>query len=97
MKRFSDFAEEARPLDGEKISIAKVIGREIVLIGYKVVTSKYKESNSPECLTLQFELDEERRILFTGSKILIEQMEKYGDEIPFSTVIKKIDKYYTFA
>ncbi len=97
MKRFSDFAEEARPLDGEKIKIEKVLDREIAIIGYKIGDSKYKESNSPRCLTLQFEFNKERRVLFSGSGVLIEQIEKYGDEIPFLTTIQKIDKYYTFT
>lgn len=97
MKRFSDFAEEIKPLDGEKIKIVEVLDREIAVIGYKIGDSKYKNSNSPRCLTLQFEFDGERRILFSGSGILIEQIEKYGNEIPFLTTIRKIDKYYTFT
>jgi len=32
-----------------------------------------------------------------GSKVLAEQLEKYKDNIPFYTQIKKIDKYYTFT
>jgi hypothetical protein len=54
-KRFSDFAEEASPMDGN------------------------------------------RYVLFTGSSVLIEQMEKYKDEVPFLTTIKKVDRYYTFS
>jgi len=47
---------------------------------------------------VQFEIDGgEKRVFFTGSDILIEQMEKYGSEIPFLTTIKKIDRYYTFT
>jgi len=36
-------------------------------------------------------------VLFTGSDVLIEQMEKYGDQIPFAATIKKIDRYYTLS
>jgi len=28
---------------------------------------------------------------------LIRQMEKYGHEVPFLTMIKKVNRYYTFA
>lgn len=47
--------------------------------------------------SLQFELDGDRRVLFTGSDVLIEQVETYGDQIPFAATIKKIDRYYTLS
>ncbi len=97
MKRFSDFAEDAKLLDGDKIKIGRVIGKEIRIIGHKIKKSKYKDSNSERYLTLQFELDGERRVLFTGSGILIEQMEKHSKEIPFVATIQKIDKFYTLT
>ena len=97
MKRFSDFAEEAKPLDGEKVKIKDILDKEIAIIGYRVATSKFRGSNSSQCLTLPFELEWERRVLFTGSGVLIEQIEKYGDQIPFLATIRKIDKYYTLT
>lgn len=38
-----------------------------------------------------------KEIIFTGSDVLIEQLEKYRHEIPFKTVIKKINRYYTLS
>jgi len=29
--------------------------------------------------------------------VLIDQLEKYGNEIPFTATIKKIDRYYTLS
>lgn len=40
--------------------------------------------------------DGQHRVIFTGSDVLIEQMEKYGAEVPFAT-IKKIYRYYTLS
>ena len=97
MKQFSDFAEEDNPLDGDKIKIERVLNREIKIIGYNIKTSKYKESNSRNCMTLQFEISGDKRIIFTGSGVLIDQMKKYGDEMPFMATIRKIDKYYTLS
>jgi hypothetical protein len=97
VKRFSDFAKEESPLDGEKIPIIQLLNREIVVTGFKVRASKYGKNKSGKCLTLQVEIDGGRRVLFTGSDILIDQMSKYGDHIPFTTTIKKIDKYYTLS
>lgn len=96
-KRFSDFATEPEILDGEKISIERVLNREIEIIGHKVSTSKYSKNKSGKCLTLQFILDGERRVLFTGSDVLIDQMAKYGAQVPFISAIKKVDKYYTLS
>lgn len=97
MKKFSDFARDALPIDGSKMKIEEVLNREISVIGFKIDESKYNRSNSPKCLKLQFELDGERHVLFTGSTILCEQIQKYQEEIPFVATIKKIDKYYSFS
>ena len=48
-------------------------------------------------MTLQFKLNREEKILFTGSKVLMNQIEKYKDELPFIAIIKKINKFYTFT
>lgn len=95
MKRFSDFAEE-QTLDGDKVKLDDVLNKEIVVTGYVVTKSKYKSSGDMY-LKLQFEVDGARYILFTGSNVLINQIERYHDEIPFITTIKKVDKFYTFS
>lgn len=96
-KRFSDFAQEVKPMDGAKLKIDDVINREILIIGCKIKESKYSRTNSSNCLTIQFVMDSERYVVFTGSSVLIEQMEKYQHEIPFLATIKKIDRYYTLS
>lgn len=95
-KRFSDFAEEATPLDGDKVKIESILNREILVIGFKVTHSKYKE-NSLQCMTLQFDIDNSRKVVFTGSSVMIEQVQRYKDQIPFYTTIKKIDRYYSLT
>ena len=94
MKRFADFAEEHRPLEGDKIKIDNILNQEIEVTGYSIKQSKYKES---DYLTLQFKINGNLNILFTGSGVLINQLEKYENEIPFVTEIKKINKYYTLT
>lgn len=96
-KRFSDFAQEEGPLDGEKTKLDSILNLEIVITGYKVKQSKYGSSNSGQCLTVQFEHDGVRKIFFTGSEVLMQQFEKYGKEIPFAATIKRIDRYYTLS
>jgi len=98
LKRFSDFAaDEINTLTGDKIKIEEILGKEIVVIGYKITDSKYQRKDNDKVLTLQFKLDGENRILFTGSNVLMEQIGKYKDEIPFLTKIEKVNKFYTFT
>lgn len=96
-KRFADFAEEATPLDGDKIKIEQILDQEVLVIGCNIRRSKYEKNRSGKCLLMQMEIDGEHRVLFTGSDVLIEQMEKYGEQIPFVATIKKIDRFYTLS
>jgi len=96
-KKFSDFADEPELLEGDKVKIQDILNKEILITGHKIRESKFEKSNNSKCLTLQFDTNDEKHILFTGSSVLIDQIEKYKGEIPFLTTIKKIDKYYTFT
>ena len=94
MKKFSDFATGDASLTGDKTKLDDILEKEIVIKGYKVGSSKYNEG---EVLTLQFELEKKEYIIFTGSSVLIKQIEKYKEEIPFTTKVEKINKFYTFS
>lgn len=48
-------------------------------------------------MTLQFKLNDRKHIIFTGSDVLIGQVEKYESEIPFLATIVKINRYYTLT
>ncbi len=94
MKSFSDFCDEIKPLEGDKMRLDDAINIALVVTGHKIVQSKFKEA---KCLHLEVEIDGVKRVIFTGSTILIEQIEKYHSEIPFSTTIIKNKRYYTFT
>lgn len=95
--RFSDFAEEETALPGEKLKIEDVIGKEIIITGYRITKSKYQKRDAEECLKLQFAINSTTYVLFTGSNVLIEQIKKYQDHIPFCTIIQSVDKFFTFS
>lgn len=98
MKRFADFAEPPNILDGDKIRIDDVINQELTVTGCRFTSTKYGEKNkSGKCLTLQVVLDGQKRVVFTGSDVMIDQMTKYENEIPFAATIKKINRYYTLT
>lgn len=96
-KRFNEFSKESIPLEGDKIRLEDILNQEILVMDYSVKTSRFNKNNNSKCLTLQFELGEKRYVLFTGSNVLIDQTERYKEELPFLTTIKKIDRYYTFS
>ncbi len=94
MERFSDFADD-KILDGEKIRIGDILGKEIAVLDYKIRNSRYEKGNG-NYLIIQVELDREKRVIFTGSCILFAQLEKYKDKLPFVAEIIKNGTYYTF-
>lgn len=93
MHKFSDFAKETS-LEGDKIGISSILNKEITVTKYRVMKSKHTDG---DCLELQIELDGRKRVLFTGSSVLLSQAKEYESEMPFLTTIKKIDKYYSFT
>lgn len=96
MKRFSDIAKE-QILDGEKIRIDDIINTEITILKYAIKESRYSKNESGDYLTIQFELNGKKQVVFTGSDVLIEQMKQYGDQLPFVSTIRKINRYYSLT
>jgi len=72
----------------------EILGKELLIIAFRTKKSKFKESNYT---TIQFKLGDRLHIVFTGSEVLMNQLEKYKDKIPFYTKIIKPGKYYTFT
>ena len=79
-----------------EVKLDDILGKEIIVTGFNVNKSKY-HNNSGNCLKLQFEHDGTKHVLFTGSNVLINQIERYQSEIPFISTIIKVDKFYTFS
>lgn len=96
MQKFSDFAKDQHQVEGDKISIEEVINKEIVVTSFRVQKSKYNVGDGT-LLTLQLEVDGEKRIVFTGSTVLKSQVQTYKDKLPFIATIKKINKYLSFT
>lgn len=90
----SEIADE-KPFEGDKIPIADVLNKEIIVHSYRISQSKKKEGT--QYITLQIEIEGQRRVIFTGSEVIFDLSKKYADKMPFSTVIKKINKFYTFT
>lgn len=93
MNKFGEFAAN-EIFDGDKISIGEVLDKEIIVKNFKVSGSKYKNN---DCLTLHVTIDGENRVIFTGSSVLLDQVQQHKDKLPFVSTIKKFNKYYTFT
>ncbi|MBC8522181.1 MAG: hypothetical protein H8D26_09405 [Methanomicrobia archaeon] len=93
-QRFSDFTEEEVPLEGKKRKIEEILNIEILITGFRIGKSKYKDK---DYLTLQYENGKEKYITFTGSEVLIKQTQKYAEKMPFYVTIRKVNNYYTMT
>lgn len=95
--RFSEFATDEMMLNGTKLSIESIIGKSIIVLSYRISTSKFNDSRTGRYLTIQFILNNETYVVFTGSAVLADQCKKYNDRMPFCTTIQKVNKHYTFT
>lgn len=77
---------------GEKISMSRILNRPVVVHKYKIEDSKH---NKGKCLYLQLTVDDVRRLLFTSSGVLIDQILKAKTEdFPFiTTIVEENDRY----
>lgn len=102
MNKFSEFADTTVSpiMDGKKVPLDDILEKEISVLRYRIKKTKYAEAKNPDCLTVQFaypEDDDTHFVFFSGSSVLMQQLEKYKDKLPFTATIKKIGKYFTFT
>lgn len=98
MNSFKDFGINVEStFCGEKIKISKILNKLVIVKDYKIDESKFEKSNNDKCLCLQIEVEGENRILFSGSKILISQIQKINKSmLPFTTMIVKENEHFEF-
>jgi hypothetical protein len=98
MNNFKDFDIKPKisSFTGDKISVSRLFNKKIKVLDYKIEPSKQKEGT--KLLTLQIEKSGEKRVVFTGSTILIQMIEKVPEnKFPFETTIKGDNDYYEFT
>ena len=101
MKKFSDFVDpNDGPLQGEKVKIKDMLGKELIFTNFSIKDSKFSKNKSGKYLTIQFKEKEnsnELFVIFTGSDVLIDQFQKYEKELPFQAKLSTTEKYYTLG
>jgi len=102
MNKFSEFADlSVSPvMDGKKVKLDDILDIEIIILRYRIKKSKFNEAKNSDCLTVQFAHPKDEKthfVFFSGSGVLMEQIDKYADKLPFTATIKKVGKYFTFS
>lgn len=89
IKSFKDLGiDRTHQLPGKKIGINMVLNKEIIITDYSIDKSKYPDEGNGLCLTLQFMLEDEQRVIFTSSTILQDQIQKVlRDDFPIKATI----------
>lgn len=73
----------------------EVLNKEIKVLAFQVKKSKIEKDGF--YIQMQIEVDDERKVLFTNSSVLKDQLEKYKDNLPFITTIIQPKKYFSFS
>lgn len=98
MNNFKDFNIKPKINNyvGEKIKIEKILNSSITILDYKIEDSKKKPGT--KFMTLQILKGEEKRVVFTGATVLIDEIEQVPkDKFPFVTTIRRENEYYEFS
>lgn len=90
-KTFGQLGIISKTLSGNKINIEDVFNKEIIVLGFRIADSHYgKKNNGNRCLYLQINYNNENRVIFTASEILMQILEEIPiNEFPFKTTIIK--------
>lgn len=98
MKSFKEMGIKvtAPNFTGDKIKIDRILNREISVLDFKIGPSTQKVGT--DCLTLQIEVNDQKHIIFTGAKALIQMIQQVDrSDLPFKTTIIKDNETLQFS
>jgi len=100
MKQFKDLGIKPalKSFSGDKIKIGRILNREIIVEDYRIDDSKFNKDNGKKCLCLQISIGESKHIVFTGSTVLMEMVQRIPNtDFPFTTTIIEENDRYQFS
>lgn len=100
MTKFSDLNIKmpSAGLEGEKIKIDRILNKEIKVHAFEVKASKYADKGNGKCLHMQIEVDQAKRVVFTGSGVLMETLAQVPkNAFPITTTIIKQNERFQFT
>ncbi len=94
---FSDISDgnDFGAIPGRKIRVNEILGREITITGFQLAPSRKKQDS--DYLTIQFLMDDELYIIWTGSVVLRRILEKYSNQLPFRATIVRAGEALVFG
>lgn len=99
MKQFKDLGikTELHSFTGDKIKIERILNRKIVVHEFKIENSKFA-GGSTKCLHLQISIGDVKHVVFTGSTVLMDMIQKVDKaDFPFETMIVKENERFEFT
>lgn len=106
MVNFSDLVD-SKALDGDKAKLEDVVGKSIIVTGWKITNSKYSHKGTKYCTHIQFYYEDdttkEKHVLFTGSDVIKDQIAEIEEklteinETEFRTTIKQVGNYNSLS
>lgn len=100
LKQFNAFGikPQERTFVGEKIKMKKVLNKKISIFDYKLKPSIYPLVGNGQCLHLQIEFENKKRVTWTSSVNMQEMMFKVPkDQLPIETTIIEDNERYEFS
>jgi hypothetical protein len=98
MNNFKQFniQPSSKSFEGDKIKMYNILNRPITVHDFKIEDSKHKQNE--KCLYLSISIDNVKRIVFTGSKNLMDMIQQVpATGFPFETTIIKENERYQFT
>ena len=100
MNKFSELniPDTKQGFTGTKVSVLDIVNEEIIVHEYKIEPSKLEGKGNGKCLYLQISRNNVKHVVFSGSGVLMEQIEQVPkDKFPISTTIKKKERILYFS
>lgn len=99
MNSFKDFGITPTivSFEGDKVKMDRILNKQIIVEDFKIESSKYDKGNG-KCLYIQIMVDNNKRVLFTGSGSLMDMIKQVPKEkFPFTTIIIKENERFQFS
>lgn len=99
MTKFSELNIKPRVqgMEGEKKQIHEVLNVEIMIHSFRIEDSKFKDKGD-KCLWMQISIDNKKHPLFSGSRVLIDEIQRVPeDKFPFTATIIRNGKRLEFT
>jgi len=100
LKNFKDLGitPNLKAFTGDKIKVDRILNRQITVLDYKIEISRFTDKGNGKCLYLHISFDDVKHVLFTGSSVLMDMIQRVSREnFPFITTIVRQNEHLEFT